>query len=186
MTERQVTALLNAPDASTPKGLRDRAILELLYATGARVSEVAGMELDALHLDLGYVRCFGKGSKERIVPVSDSAADTITQYLSDARPLLPKADKSPYLFPGRDGRGAMARKTIWEIVKKCAVQANLERRISPHTLRHAFATHLLEHGADLRAIQEMLGHASILTTERYTHVDRSRLKSIHRKFHPRA
>ena len=185
MIEREVTALLAAPDPSSPIGLRDHAILQLLYATGARVSEVANIKLDALHLDLGYVRLLGKGSKERIVPVSESAIETINEYLETARPVILKGTESPYLFANTKGR-ALGREALWRLVKKYALKAGVARRISPHTLRHSFATHLLEHGADLRAIQEMLGHASILTTERYTHVDRSRLKSIHRKFHPRA
>ena len=185
MTEREVTALLAAPDTSTPRGVRDQAILELLYATGARVSEIAGMKLDALHLDLGYVRCFGKGSKERIVPVSASAAATVEDYLAASRRVLLKGKESPYLFPGTRG-GPLTRQTIWRLVRKYALQAGVGRPISPHALRHSFATHLLEHGADLRAIQEMLGHASIITTQQYTHVDRSRLGSAHRRFHPRA
>ena len=185
LTESEVDLLLAAPDASTAKGLRDRAILELLYATGARVSEVAGMPLDALHLDLGYVRCLGKGSKERIVPVGDVAIEAITEYLEKSRSLLPHAAESHYLFPGKSGAHGMARKTLWEIVKKYVLIAGIARKVSPHTLRHSFATHLLEHGADLRAIQEMLGHADIATTQVYTHVDRSRLKKIHKQFHPR-
>jgi integrase/recombinase XerD len=184
MTETEVTALLAAPDASTPAGLRDRALLELLYATGARVSEAVTMKLDALHLDLGYVRCFGKGSKERIVPVGDAAASALDDYLERGRPALLKGRDSPYLFPGR-GDTHLSRKAAWEIVRRTALKAGVGRHISPHTLRHSFATHMLEHGADLRAIQEMLGHADIATTQRYTHVDRSRLKAIHRKFHPR-
>ncbi len=184
LTEGEVSALLDAPPDDTPRGLRNRAILELFYATGARVSEVANMAQDDLHLDLGYVRCFGKGAKERIVPVGDAAIAAIQRYLAEARPLLPGAARSRHLFPGRR-KGAMARKTIWEIVKSCARKAGIARHLSPHTLRHSFATHLLEHGADLRAIQEMLGHADVASTQIYTHVDRSRLKKIHRQFHPR-
>ena len=184
LTEGEVAALLSAPDTSTPRGRRDRAILELFYATGARVSEVAGLTLDALHLDLGYVRCFGKGAKERIVPVGEAAIAAVTEYLEQGRPILLKSARSEFLFPGRF-RGALTRKALWEIVKKHARSAGVARRLSPHTLRHSFATHMLEHGADLRAIQEMLGHADIATTQIYTHVDRSRLKKIHRKYHPR-
>ena len=186
MTEREVTALLAAPDVAGISGLRDRAILELLYATGARVSEVSRMTLDALHLDLGYVRCMGKGSKERIVPVGDQAAAAIREYLASARPILLRGRNVEWLFPGGGKSAPLTRKTIWQILKKTALKAGVGRRISPHTLRHSFATHLLEHGADLRAIQEMLGHADIATTQLYTHVDRSRLKAIHRQFHPRA
>ena len=185
MTEREITALLAAPDASRPAGLRDRALLELLYATGARVSEVSRMTIDALHLDLGYARCFGKGSKERIVPVGDQAVAALKEYVGSARPLLLQGRESLFLFPGA-GSGPLTRKAIWQIVKRTALKAGVGRRISPHTLRHSFATHLLEHGADLRAVQEMLGHVNIVTTQLYTHVDRSRLKAIHRKFHPRA
>ena len=185
LTEGEVTALLAAPDASTPLGLRDRALLELLYATGARASEVTHMTTDAAHLDLGYVRCIGKGSKERIVPLGEAAIAAVTEYLEVARPLLLKGRESAFLFPGRSEKGNLSRKALWEIVKKHARQAGIARRLSPHTLRHSFATHLLEHGADLRAIQEMLGHADIATTQVYTHVDRSRLKSIHKRFHPR-
>ena len=185
MTEREVTALLAAPDTGRISGLRDRAILELLYATGARVSEVSRMTLDALHLDLGYVRCLGKGSKERIVPVGDQAVAAVTEYLAGARPILLRGRTVEWLFPGARS-GPLTRKAIWQILKRTALKAGVGRRISPHTLRHSFATHLLEHGADLRAIQEMLGHADIATTQLYTHVDRSRLKAIHRKFHPRA
>ena len=184
MTEREVTALLAAPDTSAIKGLRDRALLELLYATGARVSEVVGLGMDGLHLDLGYVRYFGKGSKERIVPVGESAVAAVTEYLEKARPILVGGRESPFVFPGRKA-DALARKTVWQIVKKCALKAGVGRRLSPHTLRHSFATHMLEHGADLRAIQEMLGHADIAATQIYTHVDHSRLKAVHKKFHPR-
>jgi len=183
MTEPEVTALLAAPDASTPRGRRDRALLELLYATGARVSEVANMKLDALHLDLGYVRCFGKGSKERVVPVGERAVAALNDYISGARETLLRGAGSPWLFPGR--REQIGRKRIWTMVRLYALRAGVGRHISPHTLRHSFATHLLEHGADLRAVQEMLGHANIATTQIYTHVDRSRLKSVHKQFHPR-
>ncbi len=186
MTEREVTALLAAPDVSRTRGLRDRAILELLYATGARVSEVSRMTLDSLHLELGYVRCLGKGSKERIVPVGEQAAAAIGEYLASARPVLLRGRERRVAVPRRGASAPLTRKAIWQILKKTALKAGIGRRISPHTLRHSFATHLLEHGADLRAIQEMLGHADIATTQLYTHMDRSRLKAIHRKFHPRA
>ena len=185
MTEPEVTALLAAPDPATIKGIRDRAILQLLYASGARAAEVAGITLDGIHPDLGYVRLLGKGSKERIVPVSDSAIEALQEYIDTARPVLLKGKESKRVFVGLRG-GKVTRQVLWRLVKRYALKAGIPRRISPHTLRHSFATHLLEHGADLRAIQEMLGHASILTTERYTHVDRSRLKAIHHEFHPRA
>ena len=185
MTEGEVTALLAAPDAKTLAGLRDCALLHLLYATGARVSEVAKMTLAALHLDLGYVRLLGKGSKERLVPVSDSVGALLREYVETARPALLRGAESRRVFVGVRG-GEVTRQAVWRLVKRYALQAGVSRVISPHTLRHSFATHLLEHGADLRAVQEMLGHASILTTERYTHVDRARLKATHRAFHPRA
>lgn len=185
MTEGEVSALLAAPDTSKPIGLRDRALLELMYATGARVSEVTNLTMGALHFDLGYIRCFGKGSKERIVPVGEAAIRAVNEYVQTARPQLLAGKQSRFLFPNRQG-GPLTRKTAWERVKECALKAGVARRISPHTLRHSFATHMLEHGADLRAIQEMLGHVSITTTQLYTHVDRSRLKGIHRKYHPRA
>ena len=183
MTEREVTALLAAPDATTPKGLRDKALLEVLYATGARASEIVNLTLDALHLDLGYVRCFGKGGKERIVPLGEEAVNAMNEYLTSARPKLLKGRASDYVFPGRNG--PLTRMTLWRVVHANVQKAEIGRRISPHTLRHSFATHLLEHGADLRAIQEMLGHADIATTQLYTHVDRSRLKAVHKRFHPR-
>jgi integrase/recombinase XerD len=189
MTESEVTRLLNSPDPKTIRGLRDKTILELMYATGARVSEVANMTIADLHLDLGYVTCFGKGSKERIVPISDSAIDTLQEHLETSRPTLLKGRESRFLFPSpRSGKTdkPISRDTIWVMVKKYALLADIARPVSPHTLRHSFATHLLARGADLRAIQEMLGHASILTTERYTHVDHSRLKAEHNNFHPRA
>ena len=184
MTEAEVTVLIAAPDISTPRGMRDRALLELLYANGARVSELTGLKLDALHLDLGYVRYFGKGSKERIVPIGDAAMKALMEYLEKARPILLGSRESQFVFPGR-WKESLARKTVWQIVRKHALNAGIGRRISPHTLRHSFATHMLEHGADLRAIQEMLGHADIATTQIYTHVDRSRLKAVHKKYHPR-
>jgi len=185
MTEAEVEALLAQPDTKTLTGLRDKAMLEMLYATGARASEVVGLTLDALHFNVGYIRCFGKGSKERIVPVAQSAISAVNEYLESARPLLLKGRTSEFLFPGKTG-GALARQSVWRIVKKRVREAGIGRRVSPHTLRHSFATHMLQHGADLRAIQEMLGHADIATTQVYTHVDHSRLKAIHEKFHPRA
>lgn len=185
MTESEVTALLAAPDPATLKGLRDHAILHLLYATGARVSEVADLTLDALHLDLGCVRLLGKGSKERLVPISDSAGNYLRKYIETARPVLLKGAQSKRVFIGLRG-GKVTRYVIWRLVKHYAHSAGIVRDISPHTLRHSFATHLLQHGADLRAVQEMLGHASILTTENYTHVDHTRLKAIHNEYHPRA
>ncbi len=158
---------------------RDRAILELLYASGARVSELVSMKLTDVSLDLGYVRCFGKGSKERVVPIGRTAIDTIRAYVSDGR------RDGDTLFTGPSG-GALSRETVWRIVKRRALAEGVQSDAYPHAFRHSFATHLVEGGADLRIVQEMLGHADISTTQIYTHVDRTRLKAIHSKFHPRA
>ena len=163
--------------------LRDRAILELFYACGTRVSELASLKVEDVHLDAAYLRCFGKGSKERIVPMGSAAVDAVRAWIERDRPA--SAGNSDRLFVGRRGT-ALNRATLWRIVKGAAARAGLTRRVYPHALRHSFATHLVEGGADLRYVQEMLGHASIATTQVYTHVDRSRLKGIHAKFHPRA
>ncbi len=161
---------------------RDRAILELFYACGTRVSELAALRIADVHLDAGYLRCFGKGSKERIVPMAAAAVDAVRAWTGRERPGI--AGESDRLFVGRRGT-ALNRATLWRIVKGAAARAGLTRRVYPHALRHSFATHLVEGGADLRYVQEMLGHASIATTQVYTHVDRSRLKGIHSRFHPR-
>ena len=163
--------------------LRDRAILELFYACGTRVTELATLRVSDAHLDAGYIRCFGKGSKERIVPVAGPAVEAVRVWIRDERPGM--AGDSDRLFVGRRGT-PLNRVTLWRIVRNAARRAGLSRRVYPHALRHSFATHLVEGGADLRYVQEMLGHASIATTQVYTHVDRSRLKGIHSKFHPRA
>ncbi|HEU4339677.1 MAG TPA: tyrosine recombinase [Planctomycetota bacterium] len=163
--------------------LRDRAILELFYACGTRVTELATLRVSDAHLDAGYVRCFGKGSKERIVPVAGPAVEAVRAWIRDERPAM--AGDSDRLFVGRRGT-PLNRVTLWRIVRNAARRAGLSRRVYPHALRHSFATHLVEGGADLRYVQEMLGHASIATTQVYTHVDRSRLKGIHSRFHPRA
>ena len=182
--EQEVDQLLSAPDTDTLLGTRDRAILEMLYATGARVSEVANVRLEGLNLEMGFVRCYGKGRKERLAPLGEPAVAALTEYIENVRPVLLHDRESPYVFvTGRSTR--MARESIWRLVKKYSKKAGIAKNISPHTLRHSFATHMLEHGADLRVVQELLGHASIVTTEIYTHVDRSRLKRIHHKFHPR-
>ena len=162
--------------------LRDRAILELFYACGVRASELAGLSLQDLHLDASYLRCFGKGSRERVVPMGRSAVAALRAWIENERPAF--ARDSRMLFVGRRGTG-LNRATLWKIVRKAARRAGLTRRVYPHALRHSFATRLVEGGADLRYVQEMLGHASVATTQIYTHVDRSRLKSIHAKFHPR-
>jgi integrase/recombinase XerD len=175
----EVEAMLAKPDLSTARGLRDRALLEMLYATGLRVSELTQLEVGDVNLKLGFVRCMGKGSRERIVPLGRKAIDALERYLA-----VRKAD-SPALFPGRRG-GKMTRVACWMIVKRYAALAGIASRVSPHTLRHSFATHLLERGADLRAIQEMLGHADISTTEIYTHVSADHLREVYQSTHPRA
>ena len=179
-----VERLLDAPDTAQPLGIRDRAILEVMYATGARVSETADLRLDGLALESGYVRCFGKGSKERVVPIGASACNWLERYMRKVRLRLAKSP-SPILFLSKSGR-RLNRENIWALVRKHALAAGISKHISPHTLRHSFATHLLHGGADLRSVQEMLGHANIATTQIYTHVDKDRLKAVHKKFHPRA
>jgi integrase/recombinase XerD len=184
LTEEEIDRLLNAPDTDTPIGIRDRAILETFYACGARVSEVAALTVDSVQLDLRYVKCYGKGSKERIVPLGRPAAHWIRFYLETVRSELALASDDNRLFLNKRGRG-MHRNTLWALVKHYVEEARIRKNVSPHTLRHSFATHLLENGADLRVVQELLGHASIVTTQIYTHVERTRLKAVHREFHPR-
>lgn len=186
LSEAEVEALLAAPDCSTELGLRDKAMLEMIYATGLRVSELVGLELHALSLNEGVVRAFGKGSKERLVPLGEYALDWLTHYLRNARTQLLGQTPCDAVFVTRLGRG-MTRQMFWQIVKKYAVQCGIDTtRISPHTLRHAFATHLINHGADLRVVQLLLGHADISTTQVYTHVARERLRQLHSAHHPRA
>lgn len=181
----EVDKLLAAPDARNWRGIRDRASLELLYATGMRVSEIAGLKVNSLNMDVGFIRCLGKGSKERIVPMGTRAKDAIKKYLAKSRPRFVKGqDKDRSLFLTRLGKG-MSRQTFWKMIKSCARSAGIKKNISPHILRHSFATHLLERGADLRIVQEMLGHSDISTTQIYTHINKERLKSIHHKYHPR-
>jgi len=183
---KAVEEILRAPDCNDKLGIRDKAILELMYATGARVSEVASIRVGWINFDYGYIRCQGKGSKQRIVPMGAEASKSIRRYLQEVRPFLVKIEgDEPLLFLSRTGK-KLRRENIWSIVKKYAVKAGIRSNISPHTLRHSFATHLLEGGADLRSVQEMLGHSNISTTQIYTHIDRKYLKSIHQKFHPRA
>jgi len=183
---KAVEEILRAPDCNDKLGIRDKAILELMYATGARVSEVASIKVSWINFDYGYIRCQGKGSKQRIVPMGAEASKSIRRYLQEVRPFLVKIEgDEPLLFLSRTGK-KLRRENIWSIVKKYAIKAGIRSNISPHTLRHSFATHLLEGGADLRSVQEMLGHSNISTTQIYTHIDRKYLKSIHQKFHPRA
>ena len=180
----QVFRLLAAPTPEDAYYLRDKALLQVLYATGARASEVIGLKIKDANLNIGYVRCFGKGRKERIVPLGKMAAETITAYLRELRPQLEKSHSGDMLFLSRTGR-KMDRIELWRIVKKYALRAGMPKNLTVHTLRHCFATHLLSGGADLRTLQEMLGHADIKTTQIYTHVDNDRLRSIHKQYHPR-
>lgn len=184
LTEADVEALLNAPNAGQPLGLRDRAMLETLYATGLRVSELVGLKLSGLSLDMGVVRVLGKGGKERLVPLGDEAADWLKRYLGEGRPQLLGGKVSDAVFVTQRG-GAMTRQAFWYLIKRHAIQGGVAKPLSPHTLRHAFATHLLNHGADLRVVQMLLGHADISTTQIYTHIARERLRELHAKHHPR-
>ena len=184
LSAEEVEALLAAPNVEERLGLRDRAMLETLYATGVRVSELVGLKISQLRLDPGFVRVWGKGSKERIVPLGSSAREWVSRYLMDARPRLDRA-RGEHMFLTVRG-SAMTRQTFWRIVRAHGSKAGIVTRLSPHVLRHSFATHLLEHGADLRAVQEMLGHASISTTEIYTHITRERLRHLYDAKHPRA
>jgi integrase/recombinase XerD len=185
LNHKAVDGLLASPSAALDRWpLRDKAILEMLYATGARVSEVADLLADSVNRQVGYVRCIGKGRKERIVPVGRKALEALGAYLEKERPLLDRRRDS-HLFLTHSGR-RMGRETLWRLIKKYVLRSGVSPRASPHTLRHSFATHLLEGGADLRVVQEMLGHVDIGTTQLYTHVDPSRLKAIHKKYHPRA
>jgi integrase/recombinase XerD len=183
-SKKQVIDLLNAPSVQEPFYLRDKAMLELLYATGLRASELANLKTSDLNLDIGYLRCFGKGNKERVIPVGRTAIAATVEYLDKLRPRLAKSSSSDFLLLSRTGR-PMGRIEIWRLVKKYAVRAGMPRNLTVHTLRHCFATHLLTGGADLRSVQEMLGHVDIATTQIYTHVDQERLRRIHKKYHPR-
>ena len=184
LSEAEVEALLGAPDVETAAGLRDRAMLETLYASGLRVSELVGLKPVQVSLDMGVVRVLGKGSKERLTPLGEEAVAWIGKYIASARPELLDGRKSDALFVTARGAG-MTRQGFWALVKRHAATAGIARTISPHTLRHAFATHLINHGADLRVVQLLLGHADISTTQIYTHVARERLKALHAKHHPR-
>ena len=185
LSYEEVERLLLQPDATNPLGVRDRAILETFYGSGLRVSEICGLTLDGLQSEAGYLRCVGKGNKERVVPVSNTALQSVEQYLGEVRPLHTQDDDMRILFLTRRGTG-FSRKGMWKLIKQHARDAGIGKNVTPHTLRHSFATHLLSNGAPLRIIQEMLGHADIATTQIYTHVDSSRLKSVHEQFHPRA
>jgi integrase/recombinase XerD len=185
LTAAQVEALLAAPDVATPLGVRDRAMLEVFYATGLRVSELIGLRPGSVDLEVGVLTAFGKGRKERLVPLGSAAVQWTRDYLSDVRPGLARRHGAAELF--LSNRGArFSRMGIWGMVRRHAVRAGVRDRLTPHVLRHSFATHLLEHGADLRAVQAMLGHADISTTQIYTHVTRERLRQVYDRFHPRA
>ena len=184
LSETQVDALLAAPDVSSALGLRDRAMLELLYASGLRVSELVGLTLSRINLTQSTVRVSGKGAKERLVPFGEEAAEWLERYLARGRPEILAGRVSEALFPSRRAK-AISRQAFWQAIKRYALRAGIDREISPHTLRHAFATHLLDHGADLRVLQMLLGHSDLSTTQIYTHVARERLKQIHAEHHPR-
>lgn len=182
----EVDALLNAPDRATPRGLRDRALLDVLYATGLRVSELVSLRPSDMNLDVGFLTCIGKGDKQRIVPVGQQAIASVRAYLAEGRVALLRGQSSPWLFPNGRGPAALTRVGFWKALKAYARAAGVTREVSPHVLRHSFATHLLDRGADLRAIQMMLGHAALSTTQIYTHVLEERLKRLYESHHPRA
>jgi len=184
LSRDEVEALLLQPDTHTILGKRDKAILEILYATGLRVTELIGLKMTNINLETGYIRTIGKGSKERIVPMGTKAIDSLKEYLKNGRPSFLKKGKFPYLFLNSRGM-PMTRQGLWKIIKNYALKAGITKTVTPHTVRHSFATHLLEGGADLRSVQIMLGHSDISTTQIYTHVARERLKEIHEKYHPR-
>ncbi len=182
--KQQVARLLDAPSPDDPFYLRDKAMLELLYATGVRASEVAGLKTTDLNFDVGYVRCLGKGNKERVIPLGGPAIAATRRYLGDLRPKLLRPASGNHLLLSRTGR-PLTRIEVWRLVKKYALRAGMPHNLTVHTLRHCFATHLLSGGADLRSLQEMLGHVDVGTTQIYTHVDSERLREIHKRFHPR-
>lgn len=185
LSSKEIETLLNINEKK-PLDIRNKAMLELLYATGLRVTELISLQVSDLHLTMGFIRCLGKGDQERIVPLGDVAIDALEVYLSEGRPALLRRRNDPsILFVNQHGR-PLTRQGCWKIIKTIAQRANIDKRITPHILRHSFATHLLENGADLRAVQEMLGHADISTTQIYTHVTRSRLKDVYESYHPRA
>jgi integrase/recombinase XerD len=184
LTLNEIESLIAQPDIRDKQGIRDKAILETMYATGMRVSEAVNLRLDNVNLDIGFLRCIGKGNKERVIPLGKKAIASLKKYLEASRPYFLKSKTSEYLFVSRFGK-KISRQSFWKLIKKYARQARIKKPIRPHILRHSFATHLLERGADLRAVQEMLGQSNISTTQIYTHINRDRLKSIHKQFHPR-
>jgi len=184
LSQQEVERLLSQPDPNNPREQRDYAMFEILYATGLRVSELVNLKTSNINLEAGYIRTVGKGSKERIVPIGDKAIEAVKEYLSIGRFQVMKGRNSPYIFLNLRGR-PMSRQGFWKIIKKYGKEAGIKKKITPHSIRHSFATHLLEAGADLRSVQIMLGHADISTTQIYTHVTRERLKELHEKCHPR-
>ncbi len=185
LTIAEIEALLEAPDQSTPRGLRDSAMLEIMYGAGLRVSELILLQLQDVNLEANFVRIMGKGSKERLVPIGSMAQAMTLKWIKQGRPDLLKKTISSYLFVARAGK-PMTRQSFWKIIKKYALAANVKKNVTPHTLRHSFATHLLEGGADLRSVQTMLGHTDISTTQIYTHISRDYLKKMHQQYHPRS
>ena len=181
----EVDRLLAQPDVTTPRGLRDKALIEVLYATGLRVSELIALRAGDLNLEDGYLTCIGKGDKQRMVPLGQEAIDWVRRYMRDGRPTLLKKKSSPWLFVNARDGGSLSRVGFWKVLKAYGVGAGISRELSPHVLRHSFATHLLDRGADLRMIQVMLGHADLSTTQIYTHVLEARLRSVYDKYHPR-
>ena len=184
LSKDEVDTLIDAPDTKTALGIRDRTLLEVLYATGMRVSELISLTYDNINLEAGFVIVVGKGSKERLVPLGDEAMYWLRKYFEEARPKLMSKRTHSFLFPNRAG-GTLSRQGFWKIIKKYCLKVAIHKKISPHTLRHSFATHILEGGADLRSIQVMLGHSDISTTQIYTHIAKDALKKIHKKYHPR-
>lgn len=182
----EIEELLATPDTTKPQGLRDKAMLEVLYASGMRISECISLSLEDVHITMGFVRCFGKGGKERIIPLGRTAIAACDEYLREGRPKLIKTNhRTDVIFINQRGK-PLTRQGVWKLMKEHAAKASIKNDITPHTLRHSFATHLIENGADLRAVQEMLGHADISTTQIYTHVSKTRLKEVYKQFHPRA
>lgn len=185
LSEETIQSLLTAPDSRRPEGVRDRAIIELLYASGLRISELVGLRVEQLFADEAYVRVLGKGNKERLVPMGEQAAAWLNRYWNESRPALLHGQNCPFVFVSRRNRG-LTRQAVWHQLKRYAAKAGIRQTLSPHVLRHAFATHLLDHGADLRAVQMMLGHQNLSTTQIYTHVAQHRLHQLHKKHHPRS
>jgi integrase/recombinase XerD len=185
LSPAEIDRLLAIPDVSRPLGIRDRAILEVMYATGLRVSELVNLKLADLHLELGLIQTLGKGQKERVIPIGSQAVKWLEKYLQTVRPQLLKQNKSIYVFLNFHGK-KMTRQGIWKNLKQIVKQAKINKDVTPHTLRHSFATHILENGADLRVVQELLGHADISTTQIYTHLSKKKLQKIYNRFHPRA